>query len=201
MPIVICLSPAGASGIQVVGVTGQHDADDVNVPAGTQDGDVVYVFVSNNTETPAGYTLLSSSGGLKCYRKFYTGETPPSQLDFGNNNEGEQIAISLRGVNPSTPEDATPTVASGSGQVEDSPAITTVTAGTLIISVFLQDSTFGGFFSSPSGYTNVTQVTNANLMGLATQLQTTAGSKDPPAWSTIAGEVWTAMTVAVRPAT
>ena len=209
--------------ISVVGVFGNTDATagTYNITlSGTAAGDVVYVFWTNASsisDVPSGYTGLGAAAYQTVFRLYYARKVLTAadsvitvqgrSTDYGTG----ATAIVLRGVDNTTPEDATITKIenqSAAGQ-PDSPTIVTVTAGALVISSAASywTTTPDTTWTEPSGYSNkdVRVATTGAVInfgvGQASKDGGTAGSKNPGAWSaiTLYGG-WAAITVAVRPA-
>ena len=184
-------------------------------------GDVVYVFMFErgvsgppDPSITSGYTPLYNNAGVgstyrnACWRKVMGG-TPDTTFDlsWGASVNAAAIAVCLRGVDNTTPEDATTTVSAytaTSGAQPNSPSITTVTNNAWVIS-----SVGFGFgdtaITPPSGYTireeNAITSSNTLTVAAASKEITTAGAEDPGAWSDFAATAqWQAASIAVRPA-
>ncbi len=199
----------------------------LTLPVGLIQNDVVYVFAGFVSTTSTDETALttSSSGWTKfptssleavgplrtrLFRKVM-GLVPDVSIvvttDTGDT--GDSMAVvgyALRGVNTTTPEDATYTYAestAGTG-APNSPSITTATNEAWVISFGAMNLSADSTVTCPSGYTN--QVDRAAsdtyqvTIGGATKLVASAGAENPGAWSswTVGGD-WAAWTVAVRP--
>lgn len=211
------------AGISYVGAATASGADGTVTYAlsltgitGLAQNDVVFVFQflprAAGGATPSGWTQIATVTGSGhkafAYRKVM-GVTPDTSLTMtGTGNAGDAsaaIAIALRGVNTTTPEDATATTAAASNLTNpDCPSITTVTNGAWVMA-FAGSKQSDASVVTPSGYSNTTSVLgtgtlrNAQLYA-ATKLVSTAGAEDPAAWGTWgAGDNATA-TVAARPA-
>lgn len=207
---------ASASGITVVGTfeNSSNGASTTTVTlSGTAAGQVVYAFQAGGADGayPSGYTgLLSQELDFTYFlisRKVLSGAD--TSIVFPANDLGEGVgtacgAVVLSGVNTTTPEDATTTSTDGSGQ-PNSPSITTVTNGALVISVFaaLLDSP-DATYTEPSGYTNKIDVSGTasvdSGLGVASLIKASAGAENPGAWSNVLTDFWDAASVAVRPA-
>lgn len=122
-------------------------------------------------------------------------------------NGAAAIAYVLRGIDPATPLDVTATTAtSNNSAVFNSPSITPVTSGALVLSIGLgtgaaADTTI----TAPTGYSDQSNVStdpgNAVIIGVASKAWT-SGAEDPAAWTgvtTSTSDSWAAVTVAVRP--
>src|SRR6185436_20120948 len=184
-----------------------------------QPGDVVIVVgghgpAGGNTIGPstAGYTALHTDttntncrGGV--WRKVM-GTTPDTTVvcqGAGNAADGvAYVSFVFRGVDNGTPEDATTTVTTNNatGFVPDSPSITTVTDGAVVLSLALtgiNDATPGtvsGYSTPVSGNNNDTNpVTTAGCF----ITKATAGAENPAAYSTWTSSLGFAATVALRP--
>jgi hypothetical protein len=193
----------------------------VTLPTLAED-DVVYLFVTASaagppatTITTSGYTKLhdqtvsvsGSNGRFTVWRKVM-GATPDSNVVIshtsGSSAPGAAVAVCLRGVDPTTPEDATLTAAGPTtSTTPDSPSITTVTDDAWVISAFgagVSDTTV----TAPSGYSNQVDRNSSffavNTVGAATKEIATAGAEDPASWTNLSSGNWSAVSVAVRPA-
>lgn len=174
------------------------------------EGDVVYLFggtgnTAEGTNGPStgGYTELFDAGNgpdAGVWRKVL-GATPDSNVvcqGSGNNQHATAYAsIVLRGVDTTTPEDATPT----QDTLTSPPPITTVTDGAWVIAGgadWWSDVPTG----APSGYSNGKWAgaidTAAISTALATKEVATAGTEDPGEFTSWAGPQWS-WTIAVRP--
>jgi hypothetical protein len=194
----------------------------VTLPGGVVQNDVVYAayaVVAANTDNncvpiTAGYTELADLFGrdsrdcdFGAYRKVQ-GSTPDSTAQFDSTltNSGASVAVLdvLRGVDTTTPEDATTTTATGANSgLADPPAITTVTDNAWVLAfgattVALQATT------PPTGYSNLISKNNAAQVSiaLASITKTPAGAENPgnySQWTGTTSDSWCACTVAVRP--
>lgn len=211
--------------ITVVGTASNSAINDTDVtvtlPSMSQD-DVVYVLGSGGdsasshspTINTSGYTTLASFNGSQhesiCGRKVQ-GATPDTTVQIDSAtlvslNGTAACAIVLRGVDTTTPEDATTTTATGTGAPNNA-AITTVTDGAEVLAFAAggYNSTSDSSVTAPSGYSNLAGTgANDNRCGnafVASKNVTTAGSEDPAGWTdwTNVDNGWDAYTVAVRP--
>lgn len=114
------------------------------------------------------------------------------------------LAIALRGVDTTTPEDAASTSVAGTVSTNpDAVTITTATNGAWVLD-FAISGVNDTAITAPSGYSNKlsnTIVDGRPISGaVATILKATAGAEDPPSYTTWLSGRWAAFTVAVRPA-
>ena len=195
---------------------------------GLAEGDVVYAILSSseNSDVTAslamissGYTKLATGYGddpsyrtsAGVFRKVM-GATPDTTITSDglatSSRSDAMTFFAFRGVDATTPEDATTIVVeSDSSNTPDPGSITTVTDNAWVLAggcASLQDSdTTGG----PSGYSNFTEnggggITAYTLAGGATKLVATAGAEDPGAFGyTNYNEASVGFTIAIRPAT
>lgn len=182
-----------------------------SLPAGTAQNDVCFVVIGGVSYTiaTAGYTQIatvtSGTHVVRVYRKIQ-GATPDTTFAFtGSGNTADAVSYIgyvLRGVNTTTPEDATPTTASGNSTNPDCPSITTVTDNAWVLAMASNQANDASI-TGPTGYSNFQQVsyndTNASSTGAATLLKTTAGAENPPSFTGWNTGTWGAITVAVRP--
>lgn len=198
-----------------------------SLPAGTLGGDVTIACYTvahgsdlNLAMTTSGYTEYndiyangSNDANLSVFRKVQ-GSTPDATAvatGSGDTNDCGVLCISTqRGVNNTTPEDATTTTATGTTSgLSDPPSITTVTANALVVACGGMAGTSGvstGTPTPPSGYTNLAfengSDTNGSSNGhMSSKIRATAGAENPAAYSSLTGNSWAAMSVALRPAT
>lgn len=191
------------------------------------EGDLVVVTVSVGTaaraptiaiSTPSGYTALTAqrttattydTNVQTCYKVM--GSTPDTAVTIpasGNNADGIAYTIQVfRGVDPTTPMDATPTYATGSG-TNSNPnpaAITPVTAGAWIVCCGGGAAAAGAVYTA--GYlTNLLTYngpdTNDGSVGSGYYTGWTSGAYDPAAFgggNANAANSWGATTLALRP--
>lgn len=190
----------------------------ITLPTVLQD-DIVYVFTGTGNEGTAapglntsGYTELfnldDTSAGLRCFRKVM-GASPDTTVQVTAQFNGiprAAVVVAVRGADTSTPEDATSTTAGQTTSTNpDSPSITTVTNGALVISAFAtsaNDSTV----TAPSGYTDQVDDNENNAgdstsvtVGAASKIIASAGAENPASWTNVSNGSWFAASVAVRP--
>jgi hypothetical protein len=183
---------------------------------GLQQGDLVifYSAVSNDFGTnsiPSGYTTIASltqgsTNRVKMAYKFMGASPDTSITSYGTGDDLIGAAMGFRGVN-ATPLDNSYTWAASTGANPTTPAITTVTAGTYVISfISCQEANGDTHQTAPSGYTKVVdRAVNTGLgcaLCLAYRFESTSGSKNPGQW---AGMLQPAVdgittTLAIRPA-
>lgn len=198
----------------------------LTMPGGIAQNDVVYIAYGegatadlNLSVSTAGYTELadlraddSSDCNLGVYRKVQ-GSTPDSSVvctGSGNAANGTQgIAFVLRGVDTTTPEDATIQTATGiNTEVADPPSITTVTNGAWVLAIAgASDATAGDISAAPTNYSDLVwgraNDNNDMVIGVARREIAVAGAENPGSFSgheATGTASWCAATVAVRPA-
>lgn len=186
----------------------------INFPGGVQTGDVVYactgvdgtVALSSN-----GYTELqtgtSTNYNAKVWRKVM-GASPDSSILFtgtGSATDGmAAVVYILRGVDTTSPEDATtPAATTGNSTNPDGPAITTVTRTAWVLS-FASSDVNDTAVVEPTGYSGTLQATANDTRDSTTAVAykqiDPAGVENPGAWTAWDTGTWVAITVAVRPA-
>ena len=194
----------------------------VPLPAGLQAGDmVVVVAVSSgdlNDFVVAGPATISTSGyeqraaadlqylSTRVFTKVM-GPTPDTSVSVTSNNSTARTVLvqAWRNVNASTPMDVTPTtVMSGGSSVINSPVITPVSTGAVIITTGAGLSDAQVVPTAPAGYTNaLTRGQNTantyNRCVIASKQWGGSGSEDPNQW---VGNYLSsnAITLALRPA-
>ena len=177
-------------------------------------GDVVLVISGEDAGSPGtatGYTSLASISSTGDARVMYKIMPDPvdssvTGLTAGGSDSGH-LAVVFRGVDSTTPIDATTTTASSSSGDPNPAAITTATDGAMVVALaFLDDDLVEGGITAPSGYT----LADANEFGSSGSGGTvmavykevaTAGSEDPGTIVTTGDDWWWAATVALRPGT
>ena len=182
----------------------------ITLPAGTTTGDVVLVMFddrqgANVAISTSGYTLLYNLADVKIAYKVM-GSTPDTTVTRGSNGVAGRaqtgIAFVFRNVSQSNPSDATPpSTATGTSTTPDSPSITTVTPGAVVVSAFVSNTTDAAV-TGPSGYSDATSRTHDTtidgVIGMAWKRVDTPGAENPPSWSNVVSASWGALTVALR---
>lgn len=201
----------------------------VTFPGGVLQDDLVIVNQTNARTTDQAMSLVSTGYtnradlysndnndvNMGVWTKFM-GAIPDTNVvvtgsGSGTNFSAAQVQI-WRGVDTTTPMDATPTTATGTNtDVPDPPSITTVTANAQVIA--LGGTTVGTTaptITAPSGYTNLTSQT-ADVSGsgfwtgvmMASKTVASPGAENPGTFGGMSGlttEAWAAVTLALRPA-
>jgi len=201
--------------VGTAGNTGGTASVTVTLPT-LQQGDVVYVAAYGNS-FPSGATITANNSfaaitanqvGLtyNCARWFrkVMGPVPDTSVTLSYNiaSWAAAVAICLRGVDATTPEDATPTLSAWTTSNQpNSPSITTVTNGAWVISTFVKVNN-AAIGAAPSGYSNTVSAVHVNSATAAGAMKevATAGGEDPGAWGTTStSSAWLGCTIAVRP--
>ena len=175
-----------------------------------------YVVVASgadagNPALPTGYSQLGTTSSIVDLETFAKrmGSTPDTQVSgLTAESDMAHIAMVFRGVDTVTAIDATTTTTTSSGD-PNSPSITTVTDGALVISVGVQDDDIATVSAGPSGYTLVTfggsnQVQagvggNGCTMMAAYVTKATAGAEDPGVFTSSGNDSCAGHTIALRP--
>ena len=205
--------------------SGNSASYNVTLPA-TQEGDLVIVstgFVSTSNLNPgvstAGYTEVADlyqndtrDANFSVSWKIM-GSTPDTSvtcLGSGSSTNGAVCVVHVwRGANQATPLDViSTTVTSGNGSNPNSPSITPVTSGAIVISTGLGTmASVDNAVTAPTGYGNQADISidpgNAATVGISSKAWT-SGAEDPAAWTnftTTTSDSWAAVTLAIRPAT
>ena len=180
-------------------------ADDIVIYAQCADS-----VVSLGVQT-SGYTDIHTDHNslLPGYESGYKkmGATPDTVINFdqGAHEDTAGVLQVWRGQDTTTPEDATPTTASGGSGNPDCPSITTNTANALVFAIgFLDDDKVAASVTAPSGYSNLlahqpTSADNATIM-IASKEVASAGAEDPAAFGGPGNDAWVAVTFALRQA-
>jgi hypothetical protein len=183
-----------------------------------QSGDFVLVVggfadpAPNAGVSTAGYTELAELGTVNSTiisYKFITSDTGLTGLGSGQGSDGAAyVALVFRGVDTTSPIDNSYASATGTGD-PNSPALTTLTNGAVVISGFVlnEDRTIGGSVG-PSGYDTVdsnylvaSSDTNNVTVGATWKTISPAKTENPGSWnlSGIPTEDVRSITVALRP--
>ena len=175
---------------------------------GMQAGDLILMFVSSYgsmANIPTGYTEIAriTSGNTRlmaCY-KFATGPTESSVNVTGFSTSTVSSWQIFRGVDPTTPFDATRTTATGTSGMPNPPSLTYTSQNNMMLAVGSIAAAPSGV-TAPSTFTLTTSVTSSTNQGfmLATRLISTVGSTDPPAFGASVNNsaAWVGMTIALR---
>jgi hypothetical protein len=181
-------------------------------PAGVLQEDVVYVCSGiDGTASPStsGYTpinnVTSGTQQTRVWRKIM-GATPDTNVIINGTGQPQDahtvVALILRGVEQSQPEDTVSTTASGSSTNPDNPAITT-TFNQVWVLAFASSAVNDATITAPSGYINQTNIaqsdTNPSTTAVATKEIATPATENPASWTNWATGTWGCITVAVRP--
>jgi len=200
------------SGGSLSGAVVNGGAVTLNFPVGVQQGDVVYVCsgidgtatVATSNYVPIA-NVTSTAQEVRVWRKVM-GAAPDTSVTINGTGQPQDahavVALILRDVELSQPEDVTPTTATGSSTNPDNPAITT-TFNKAWVLAFASSRVNDSAITAPSGYTNQTSAnisdTNPSTTAVATREITVPGVEDPASWTDWATGTWGAITVAVRP--
>lgn len=213
--------------ISLVGTASANNTNGTNLtvtlPGGVAQDDVVFAAYGNAnssdfdvTTVTSGYTELadlysndSLDANFGVFRKVQ-GASPDSTVVFtggGASNTGAAaVAMVLRGVNTTTPEDATTTTATGiDSAIPDPPSITTVTADAWVLA-FGGSSRFDTSVNAPTNYTNFESDSGDSISDflamVASREIAVPGAEDPGTFQNVGtstSSAWCAVTVAVRP--
>lgn len=213
----MAISVVGAASV-VFGATNGGDVT-LNFPGTPQQGDVVYVWGGHFTRAGSplgpnagtGYTNLitdtSTNMSFSLDRKVLGAVPDTSVLCKGTGNAADACvygAFVLRGVDNTTPEDATPTTAKATTTNPDAPSITTVTDNAWVLALaasIVNDSSITPP-ASPYTLTSTNNQNDTNAATIACAVKTVAahGAENPPSWTGWSSGAWFAVSVAVRPA-
>jgi hypothetical protein len=195
----------------------------IPMPTGVATGDVVYVAAMSSqtvdvdcTESSGTWTEIADlysndtdDTNLCVFRKVMGG-TPDTDVTLTvRTTTGASVGLSyaLRGVDTTTPEDATATTAtSPDASKPNPPSITTVTANAWVIAIG-GSSEADAVTNPPTDYSNLAVNTDGggllrNVM-MASREIASPGPEDPGVFDDIVGtasDSWCAVSVAVRPA-
>jgi hypothetical protein len=141
-----------------------------------------------------------------------TPDTSVTCLGSGDASLGSVgIVYVWRNADQLTPLDVTrATVTGANSAIPDAPAITPVTAGSVVVATGLgTGAASDAIVTAPSGYTNAFNTSSSGalsehaIIGVASKAWSGSGAEDPPAWTgwtTSTSDSWAAVTLAIRPA-
>jgi hypothetical protein len=189
----------------------------LTLPGGLAQNDVVYLYstcaaaIGAIAPSSAGWTLVDADTNGNCFAGVYRktmGASPDSSVTISDDSDSgvaqAVVCIALRGVDTATPEDATPTQATGSGTNPNPPAIDTVTPGAWVLP-FAASVVTDASVVAPTNYTNQVDI-NANdtladiTAAGATREIASPTTENPGTWTSWSAGQWLCFTVAVRPA-
>lgn len=217
----------GQLSLRGISFNGYSTADSLNgsdvtlhLPFGILKDDVVYVFYGLSSQfgggtSSSGWTQVGSTtnNGVRSqvFRKAM-GDDPDGKIILTGASSGGRasvaLAVALRGVNTTTPEDATPTTATGTSAAPNSPSITPVTNNAMVFSVaFSQEMDIEPDIlpTEPTGYSSRALASSVNVgneevgIGLAAREVIVPAAEDPGAWAWSGSDDWVAWSIAVRP--
>lgn len=178
-----------------------------------QPGDIVLVISGDDSGAPGtatGYTSLasiSSTGDVNVMYKIMPDPVDSSVTGLTNGgSDFGHLAIVFRGVDQTTPIDATTTTATNTAGDPDPAAITTVTNGAMVVALAFLDDDLVTESTAPSGYIRAAENifgsggAGGTLMAFYKTVAT-AGSENPGTIVTSGDDWWWAATVALRPGT
>lgn len=195
----------------------------VTLPGGMQTGDVVIATVSQGSTRTTAMTCTSSAGTtytqlvttlassavtsrFSVWRRIMPAAVETQILANGTGGSSDACAVVcqvFRGVDQTTPEDATATSTNGSGTTPDSPSITVVKPGDAIISC-VQSGISDTTVTAPSSFLNQVDINSADTLvttaGMAWITHNSSAAFNPTSWSNFTSAAWTSATVALRQA-
>lgn len=200
------LGRSGAGTISLTALTG-------GISASVAAGDVVFVLAAGDVNattnidmsgvvTTSGYNLVTELYGNSTldanFAVFYKvmGGSPDADVTLTSTAANSRVYV-WRGADVTTPLDVTTTTATGTGANPNSPSITPMTTGAVVLS--LGATTNYTTQTAPSGYGNVAN----NSVIVAASKAWTSGAEDPAAWTGGSGGAYSycACSVALRPIT
>lgn len=183
-------------------------------------GDLVLFFgaedLENQSAPSGGWTSIPGLGtqpdndGAPSSSAYYKIATGTSETASGlTGTDTTYIMVALRGVDTTTPFDVNAVENAASSGLPNSPSITTVTDGCLILSVgIIDDDNVAELIDAPAGYrflkvfddegTSGTG-TDGNTIAISGKQQFVAGSEDPPAFTGSSTDAHKGYTIALRP--
>lgn len=203
------------TGIAVLGIVSGSNTSTLDLSGlGLQENDYVLVFSACDTgnltlNTASGYSYINRVNGWT-YASFITsrkfmGATPDSSITgLTSRSDCGHIAIAIRGVNTTTPEDVTGQFAYATSGSPNPPSVTSVTDGCMIITpCYLGDDLVESSYTPSSGYTadahEFGSTENGGTVFMQYKKQDSAGAENPGSLTTSSDE-WAAWSWAIRPA-
>jgi len=156
-----------------------------------------------------GYTQIALGGAASRFGvwiKKMSSSPDASVLCRGNSVTSAAVAYGcyvFRGVDGTTPQDATATTATGISTNPNPASITTVTDAAWVLAFGngnVNDATPGTISGYSNQYNTTANDTEPITVAGATLEKATAGAENPAAWSSWADSEWYTVTVALRPA-
>jgi hypothetical protein len=200
--------------ITLVGTNSDESGTTHSLPSGLLENDIVIVGYSTyhsaygGSAPPSGWTLISNRNywgantTIVYYKKM--GSTPDTTVTMGGPGADYMSVVSMafRGVDTTTPFDASATDTQASSGMPNPPAITTVTSGSAIVA-------FGGIRydqfvpTVPSGFDDIVYDYGGNanstaMMACDLDSTRTPGAVDPGAFGGGYSDAWTATTIALK---
>ena len=197
----------------------------VNLPTFVADDYVVVVCnhspdgtaAIGTVTTPSGWTLLHTSTATGAAsdsrvtsfgRVMQGGDASTLSISTSTNMTIGAVAINYENVDTTTPVDTTaPTPTTGTGNAT-APAVTTVTDGAMVVRVAVVDAAASPLLDGdePTGHTargfmNNNPPSNGMSLGVADEIQVTAGAAGTAAFTNGGTEEYAAATFVLRPAT
>lgn len=149
-------------------------------PAGVASGDLMIAVVGQRgtgypvvNSAPAGWTLVlnrddGGTSGVSIYRKLATASEPASYAwGLRNNDRAAGAIVAFRGVDTTTPVEASGTQANAASTSYTAPSITTTTADTLLLAIFSAITGSASFTAPTDMVAEVTAVGGAGPNGIA----------------------------------
>lgn len=174
--------------------------------AGLQADDFILLLVSSYgsmANIPTGYTEIArvTSGNTRlmaCY-KFSAGTSEAQVLLSGVSTTTVLSWQIFRGVDTTTPFDATRTTATGTSGMPNPPSISVPNANNMMLAIG-SIAAAPASATPPTNYTSTAHITGSTNQALmvARRLLTTSGTEDPSAFSAGVSAAWVGMTIALR---
>jgi hypothetical protein len=221
--VLLALGPAEAAITVPASAEATDATSDTNyiltLPSGIVNGSMVLCgMVINNASVdvtptwPGGYTVIfegaHSSASAKtrleiAYHRATGVESGTITVTAGSARLSAGACYRIEGAHATTAPECSPAGTEGTDDLPNSPDFNPAgwgTEETLWITWIGSDANFG-ITTSPSGYSNVVDDTNAGNVGSysATRLSSVA-NENPAAWDLASADEWVAATCAVRPA-
>ena len=184
----------------------------LTVPSGVNIGDLLVLILATDdnetVNTPSGWTFINVGDGgnagptLACYYRVANGtESPNYTITWGTNERAAGAIVRYSNVNTTNPIGVSgPNT--GNNVSPTSPSINTSNNNSFIVRVYAADRYYlsGTYPSGHTGRFNITPGNNNNSvsLGMADQVQTTAGLTGTAVFSLTSAEQWRAISFSIN---
>lgn len=196
----------GSVGLTAVAVT---DPWIINLPASISAGDLLLLFISNNSAntpiTPSGWTsLLNTGNGVSAFYKYASGsEGATVSVGSGGIRSGAAVCYRITGTDGSTAPALSATAITPASATFDPPSLTPSWGSddTLWLAISAEVGGSHTVSAGPTGYTlQNNQVGTGSSSAIHAYARTNAAASEDPSAFTLSGTaLGSAITVGIRP--